>query len=344
GWLASLFPAEAYAATAVDTPGAGILAGGKEVQIVTTGFGNGDAVCYALSTDMDGQVLAVGTAMDRAASSIVAARFIADDVIDRVTDRPGHRSSHISTLPSTEVTQTALTTGGEISGSFPQKIVRRGVLFGLKPGQVYRQPQSGAAGPTFDSWMNRLSGLVIPSALAAESTVPISAKTADTEPVLEEGITDNGSGTGIFYARLDRLLPSSVYYIRAYAMTSSGEMYYGDQISVRTADACFIATASFGTLLHPCVRILREFRDTYLLPSPWGQQLVRVYYALSPPIAAMIAHNAGLRFLVRTLLLPAIGFSWMALHFGLPGALLVLGVMASVIGHGVRRARRACNP
>lgn len=343
GWLASLFPAEAYAATAGDVPGAGIPAGEKEVQIVTTGFGNGDGVCYALSADMEGQVMAVGTAMDQAASSIVAARFVADDVIDRVTDRPGHRSSHISTLPSTEVTQTSLTTGGEISGSFPQKIVRRGVLFGLKPGQVYRQQRTGAAGPALGSWMNRFTGLVIPSAMAAESTVPISAKTPEPAAVLEEGITDNGSGTGIFYARLDRLLPSSVYYIRAYAMTASGEMYYGDQISVRTADACFIATASFGTLLHPCVRILREFRDTCLLPSPWGRQLVRVYYALSPPLAAMIAHSAGLRFLVRTLLLPAIGFSWMALHFGFPGALLLLGVVASVIGHGVRRARRACN-
>ncbi|MDD2465124.1 MAG: delta-60 repeat domain-containing protein [Desulfobulbus sp.] len=340
-WYAPFLPTAAYAATAETVSGMGGQIGSWETRIVTTSFGNGDSVCYALTPDMDGQVVVVGTAEDKSISSIVAARFVADDVIDRVTDRPGHRSSHISTLPSTEVTQTSLLTGGEINASFPKKIVRRGVLFSLKPGQLYREKQGGSAGITLDNWFDRLAGSVIPSAMAAEQAASKTERASVPEPVREEGITENGSGAGIFYARLEPLLPSSVYYIRAYAMTASGEIYYGDQISVRTADACFIATASFGTLLHPCVAILRDFRDTYLMQSSWGRKFVQVYYRVSPPIAAIIGKSPILRFLVRTLLLPTIGFSWLALHFSFWGAMLTLGLLVYIIGHGWRRIRRS---
>ncbi|MGD9947568.1 MAG: delta-60 repeat domain-containing protein [Desulfobulbus sp.] len=340
--LAPFFPTEAHAATTDAKAGMGSQAGELETRIVTTRFGNGEAVCYALTTDMDGQVIVVGTAGEREGSSIVAARYVVDDVIDRVIDRPGHRSSHISTLPSMDVTQTSLSTGGEISTTFPQKVVRRGVLFSLKPGQAYRENEEKATTSSLDTWLQGAVDVVIPSAMAAESSGETQAHQTAAEPMLEEGITNNGSGTGVFNARLDHLLPSSIYYIRAYAMTSGGEIYYGDQISVRTADACFIATASFGTLLHPCVRILRDFRDTYLVQYSWGKQAVNMYYTWSPPFAAFIAGNSGLRFLVRILLLPAIGFSWVALHVGLPGAMLILVLTAVFVGQCMRRFGRSC--
>ena len=337
--LAYFSPAQAHAASA--GTGYGQEPGGLETRIVITGFGNGDAVCYALTTDMEGQLLVVGTAEEQGASSIVAARYVADDMIDRILDRPGHRSSHISTLPSTEVTQTSLTTGGEISASFPKKIVRRGILFSLKPGQSYREKRVSETTLLFKNWLDNLSEIMVPSAMAAEPTGAASTSAPPAGPLLEEGITDNGSGNGVFYANLEHLLPSSVYYIRAYAMTSSGEIYYGDQISVRTADACFIATASFGTLLHPCVRTLRDFRDVCLAQSGWGRQIVNLYYSVSPPIAAVIARSMGLRVLVRTLLLPVIGSSWMALHMGLPGALFAGGLLAVLMGLGLRRIGRS---
>lgn len=338
-WFAPLLPSEAHAAPMEAAAKTNSLPGAMESRIVITSFGKGAAVCYALASDADGQVVVVGTAEAQAASSIIAARFISDDVIDRVTDRPGHRSSQIATLASTEVTQTSLTTGGEISASFPQKIVRRGVLFSLKPGQVYRNNQKGAGGRFFDDWLNRVAEVIAPiSAMAAEKAA--SARATGVDAAVEEGVTDNGSGTGVFQARLEHLLPSSVYYIRAYAMTASGELYYGDQISVRTADACFIATASFGTLLHPSVQILRDFRDTYL-QAPWGRQVVRWYYRLSPPLAAIIADSDSLRLLVRSLLLPAIGFSWMALHIGFTGTVLTFILMVAVVGQGLRRLRRS---
>ena len=51
------------------------------------------------------------------------------------------------------------------------------------------------------------------------------------------------------------------------------------------------------------------------------------YYAVSPPVADLIASKAWMRFVVRLLLLPFIGFSWLAIHLGIWQA-----VGASVVG------------
>ena len=93
-------------------------------------------------------------------------------------------------------------------------------------------------------------------------------------------------------------------------------------------------------VITPCVRTLRDFRDSYLLHSDWGQQIVNLYYSVSPPIAAVIARSVGLRYLVRALLLPVIAFSWIALHLGLPGALFVGTLLTILLGWSLHRMRR----
>ncbi len=67
---------------------------------------------------------------------------------------------------------------------------------------------------------------------------------------------------------------------------------------------CFIATASYGSYLHPHVKIFRDFRDQYLLPYAPGRYFVRTYYKYSPPIADIIAEHYALRVLTRIILLP----------------------------------------
>lgn len=80
---------------------------------------------------------------------------------------------------------------------------------------------------------------------------------------------------------------------------------------------CFIATAAFGSPYQPGVRVLRKFRDRYLLPYAWGERLVEFYYAVSPPLADGIAARPWLRAGVRVFLLPLIGFSWFCLQASL---------------------------
>jgi PKD repeat protein len=71
-------------------------------------------------------------------------------------------------------------------------------------------------------------------------------------------------------------------------------------------NGCFIATAAYGSYLHPKVRLLREFRDRYLLTSTLGRLLVEQYYLVSPPVADFLARHELLRLLTRVLLTPIV--------------------------------------
>jgi hypothetical protein len=93
---------------------------------------------------------------------------------------------------------------------------------------------------------------------------------------------------------------------------------------------CFIATAAFGSPLNPHVRILRDFRDTFLLTSDAGRRFVELYYRVSPGIAMQVSASEPLRIAVRMALLPAIGFSLLALKVGVPGSLGLLLAMLCV--------------
>ena len=62
---------------------------------------------------------------------------------------------------------------------------------------------------------------------------------------------------------------------------------------------CFIATAAYGTDTARELDILREFRDSVLLPNRWGARFVSLYYRTSPPIAAFISRHEALRTVVR---------------------------------------------
>jgi hypothetical protein len=79
---------------------------------------------------------------------------------------------------------------------------------------------------------------------------------------------------------------------------------------------CFIATAAFGSPMQPFVKILREFRDRFLLESSFGKAFVNLYYKYSPPIADFITNHDSLKEMVRLGLLPLIGVSWLALKIG----------------------------
>jgi hypothetical protein len=69
---------------------------------------------------------------------------------------------------------------------------------------------------------------------------------------------------------------------------------------------CFIATAAYGSYLHPKVAELRDFRDRYLMTNVPGRLFVALYYRLSPPVARVIAEHEWMRVVVRGALTPVV--------------------------------------
>jgi hypothetical protein len=105
---------------------------------------------------------------------------------------------------------------------------------------------------------------------------------------------------------------------------------------VSSKGGCFIATATYGSQMEPHVKILRKFRDNFLLNNSIGKAFVQRYYTYSPPIADFIAKHANLRAITRLSLLPIVGVSWVALKIGpaysMVLMLLLFSVLISIVG------------
>jgi hypothetical protein len=93
---------------------------------------------------------------------------------------------------------------------------------------------------------------------------------------------------------------------------------------------CFIATAAYGTAMAEHVRILREFRDEYLLANPLGRAFVDLYYRTSPSIADFITEHPSLKPIVRAGLLPAVAMSTVAVNTTPAEKMVIIGLLALV--------------
>ena len=93
-----------------------------------------------------------------------------------------------------------------------------------------------------------------------------------------------------------------------------------------SSTGCFIATAAYGSYLHPKVRLLREFRDNYLLTNRPGKAFVALYYRYSPSIADRISGSSALRLVTRWLLTPLV----MLIEY--PAAATLLGLALLLTG------------
>ena len=145
-------------------------------------------------------------------------------------------------------------------------------------------------------------------------------------------LTRDGFGDQFNYgARI--LLPSTIAVHPLYV--GMANPFYGAQVytvedtgSANAASGddggsgCFIATAAFGSSLDPHVRILRAFRDRFLLANAPGRAFVRFYYSNSPAAARFLERHDRVKPFVRLSLLPVIGISYLFIN-GF-GALVVI--------------------
>lgn len=141
----------------------------------------------------------------------------------------------------------------------------------------------------------------------------------------------------------DKALPSGsyTYRVRAYITNSTMSAYSNEatvSIATNGGSGCFIATAAYGSYLHPKVRLLREFRDNYLLTNRPGKAFVALYYRYSPGIAEVISGNAALRLVTRWLLTPLV------MLIAYPAAVVLLSLVLSLMGRFLWKHRNhLCN-
>lgn len=88
--------------------------------------------------------------------------------------------------------------------------------------------------------------------------------------------------------------------IEVYGANADNYVYqFKPTLALPPGEACFIATASYGTDTAKEIYILRKFRDEVLLPNDLGAQFVSLYYTFSPLIADFISRHNVLRTIVR---------------------------------------------
>ncbi len=73
-----------------------------------------------------------------------------------------------------------------------------------------------------------------------------------------------------------------------------------------SVDACFVATAAYGSLLANEVVALRSFRDRFLRTHATGEILVESYYTFGPALAKLMVGSPLLRDTARAALEPAV--------------------------------------
>jgi uncharacterized delta-60 repeat protein len=273
----------------------------------------------AVVVSEDGRVLVAGFSSDGVNEDMALVAFAGDD---HPTETPGEDSTPIedipyliATIPPNNVTRNGAMSGGVITENdlfecpadvecLPT-VTARGVVFGVTPFPSFRvteedteTPENGETeeGSVFPKWV---------------------ANSSNNFNVVRRGQTSDGSGKGTYGSDITAVTPDVLYYVRAYAVLSDETIIYGNQKSFKTEDACFIATAAFGSPLQSHVSVLRQFRDRYLKTHEAGRSFVGMYYHFSPELADFIGRSSLLRLAVKIALLPLVAFGYFMVYFSL---------------------------
>jgi len=104
-------------------------------------------------------------------------------------------------------------------------------------------------------------------------------------------------------------------------------------------DDCFIATAAYGTPLHPHLGLLREFRERYLRTTSAGRFFLSIYERYGPSLAALIDRSEILKGLTRIALLPVLGLCILILHTGPLPLIAFFVALCVLVVYQVRRRK-----
>ena len=306
-----------------------------EVDIITTQISDSDDTFATIAVASDDSVFTAGSSVYNGDGSFLVANFIdAPDPETKPKPKPKPKPDNdpdytIQTAPLADISRVGAMTGGAIvaldadagqciseceaqcsgteeeiaackdecpAGCEIPSVTKRGVVFSIDPEPKYQVADS--TDPAADN--DNTSGI---------------GDFWDYEAYrVTGGQTEDGSGVGDFTSEIDGVNPQTSYYVRSYALLSDDTVIYGNERRFETNDACFIATAAFGSERSMEVRLLRRFRDVFLAPHDWGRHLIGWYYHYSPHLAATIEANVLLRLAAALCLLPITAMVFLLLN------------------------------
>lgn len=113
---------------------------------------------------------------------------------------------------------------------------------------------------------------------------------------------------------IDGLLPQTDYYVGIQAYDDCRNVgalvvipFTTTERRIGEVDACFVATAAYGSSLAGDVEMLRHVRDAVLRQTVVGELAVAAYYTFGPALAGVVGESELLRASARAALAPVVG-------------------------------------
>lgn len=334
--------------------------------LVSPQISSGESIGRALAVRKDGTVIAAGIVDNGNNSDFTLLALTSAATDSSSNDAVSTKYYSISTTEISGIKRTSAISGGTIAylnsidkqacesncatkcadstdascfstcdtSCFPPTITARGVCYSIVPLPVYRSSSTSSSTDSSSS-----SSAASSSSSSTDSSGSSSSQQTQTSSsssfyeLVRSGQTEDGFGVGSYGSDIANITPGTTYYARAYALLSDDTVVYGNQRSFSTNDACFIATAAFGSILEKHVVTLRLFRDRYLKTNRLGRAFVAAYYKLSPRFADVIARHQTLRKVVRIGLFPMVWMSSFMLYTSLQMKIfLLLSITGCIVG------------
>lgn len=266
---------------------------GQPSVVYKVPFTLGDSVFTAQTSDY------VGYSERDGASGML---FAPDATIS--TNVPGSGASRLSLVP-------------DGAGSYRVKVTARPELDTMAPGAI-REPTVMTTDRNNVTVMFEAPGDDGGSGRVAEYEIRIRAGEAINDENFESSmpistVLEPDDAGQMQMVTLTGLMAATRYYVGIRAVDdcrNAGPLTViqltTDDRKAGEVDACFVATAAYGSLMSNQVEMLRHFRDALLEQSVLGQLAVTAYYTFGPTVAGVVGESELLRATARTALEPVV--------------------------------------
>ncbi len=210
------------------------------------------------------------------------------------------------------------------SGAYRVRVTSRHELDFVAPGDpsqlailalTGRSARLSFVAPGDDAVAGTVRGYEVRYRIGADNPVTADNFDADDTRTVPSSIVPVPAG-GIQEVEVTGLLPQTAYSVGIRAFDDCQNKSSVTALAFVTperiageVDACFVATAAYGSVLASDVGRLRDLRDSVLRKSVLGELFVQAYYTFGPPLAGVIGESELLRWTAREVLAPVVRFA-----------------------------------